>query len=423
MANYESKLLSKILDTEDFGAIHKYNLTEQDFTAQSKAFKYIDNYINVYKKIPAFTTVVAECPEFEYVPEVPDHMEYLCKRVKADSAKRLSFELLQNQATKKFDVLNGNDFIDWLYEETAKIKEITSAESSFGTNFATTGEKRKELYDKAKELGDKQFIPTPYTELNNWLQGGFEYGDYVLLQAYTNRGKSWLATDFGLTAWKNGIGVLHYSPEMSEKQQLQRLDTLNGHFRNSLLRCGKLTEREEEKFYKYLESFNEENETPYIIKTMGDLPKGLSVESIEADLRENKNIGLVIIDGFTLMNHKGKDGNRNNMTNTSRKLRQLFGRYEVTGIVVHQIPTSAEKENQQEDETGARIVEPPTLEQYSETVAVIQDACTILNFDQADGVGKIRLAKARTPYVNKILELQCDFDIGIIKEVSSIDFI
>ena len=54
---------------------------------------------------------------------------------------------------------------------------------------------------------------------------------------------------------------------------------------------------------------------------------------------------------------------------------------------------------------------------------MITDACTVLNFDQFQGVGKIRLAKARTPHVDKILELQCDFDLGIIKEVSPIDYL
>ncbi|MDK0834960.1 DnaB-like helicase C-terminal domain-containing protein [Clostridium perfringens] len=235
--------------------------------------------------------------------------------------------------------------------------------------------------------------------------------------------KSWIASDIGINTWRTGNGVLHYSPELSKKQQLQRLDTLDGHFRNSLLKNGQLTGKEEQQYLEYLDEFNEDIETPYIIKTMGDLPRGLSVGVIEADLQANENIKMVIIDGFNLMNHKGNDGNRNNMTKTSRRLRQLFGKYGVVGVVVHQVPTSAEKENRSEDESGARMVEPPRLDQYSESVAVIQDACTILNFDQCDGVGKIRLAKARTPNVDKILDLHVDFDMGYIKEASPIDFI
>ena len=131
---------------------------------------------------------------------------------------------------------------------------------------------------------------------------------------------------------------------------------------------------------------------------------------------------MIIIDGFNLMNHTGKGGNRDNMTNTSRKLRQLFAKYGVVGVIIHQTPTSAEK-GKGEDETGARIVEPPSLTDYSETVAIIQDSCTVLTFDQGDGVGKLKLAKCRTPHVDKMVELHCDFDIGMIKEVSPLDWI
>lgn len=421
MANIESRLLSKVIDEGSIAVLSKYNVGAYDFTTQQEAFKFIKEYIKEFGELPAYTEVVAECPDFEYVPEIPDNVAYMCKKLKSDVAKRKAFELLQKEATAKFSSMNGTDFITWLNDETSKIKEVASADSFAGVNWAINGRERKALYVESKENRTFQYIPTPYPSLTAWLDGGFELGDYILLQAYTNRGKSWLASDVGLTAWNEGFGVLHYSPELSKKQQLQRLDTLNGHFRNSEIKLGAL--KKEEAYFDYLDKFNEENETPYIVKTMGDLPKGLSVETIEADLQANPNIKMVIIDGFGLMNHKGNDGNRNNMTNTSRRLRQLFGKYSVVGVVVHQVPTSAEKENRIEDESGARIVEPPRIDQYSETVAVIQDACTILNFDQYQGVGKIRLAKARTPNVDEILELQCDFDLGYIKEVTPIDYI
>lgn len=421
MANIESKLISKIIDEGSVAVLSKYNVTADDFTQQQKTFIFVKKYMKEFGQVPAYTEVVAECPDFEYIPEVPDNVAYMCKKLKSDIAKRKSFELLQKEASERFNTMSGADFITWLHDETAKIKEVSTVDSFAGVNFAINGAERKAMYLESKEVGSGQYIPLPYPTLNRWLGGGAELGDYVLLQAYTNRGKSWIASDIGVTAWKSGNGVIHYSPELSQKQQLQRLDTIQGHFRNSEIKLGAL--RGEESYFNYLDEFTEDNETPYIIKTMGDLPRGLSVDVIEADLQVNANIKMIIIDGFNLMNHKGTDGNRNNMAKTSRMLRQLFGKYGVVGVIVHQVPTSAEKENRAEDESGARMVEPPRIDQYSETVAVIQDACTILNFDQADGVGKIRLAKARTPHVDEILELQCDFDLGYIKETSPIDFI
>ncbi len=415
----ENRLLSKIVDSGDISPINKYNLTAGDFTAQAETFKFIQEYYKQFGETPAYTTVVAECKDFGYIPEVLDSVDYMCKKLKADNAKRRSFDLLQKEATEKFSKLNGADFINWLHEETGKIKEVANVELYTGANYATNGADRLAMYRESKENRTYQYIPTPYSELTEALGGGFELSDYVLLQSFSNKGKSWLASDIGVKSWVEGFGVMHYSPELSRKQQLQRLDTLHGHFKNSALRVGELAN--EKQYEKYLAGFNETNETPYIVKTMGDMPKGLTVELIEADLTANPNIKMVIIDGFNLMSHKGKDGNRNNMSNTSRRLRQLFGKYGVVGIVVHQIGATAERENRTELEDGTRIPKPADITQYSETIAVIQDSSVILNWDSVDGVGKLLLAKARVPEVGKEIDLHVDFDNGYIRQASITD--
>lgn len=419
----ENKLLSKVLDEKTLYPFYKNNITENDFILQKDTFKFISSYVDSYGEVPPFDTVVAECLDFEYFPEVPDSFDYLVKELKNEVAKRAAYNVLQTEASDKFRSLKGVDFVNWLDKEIQQIKETVSADVGSGTNYAVNGEERKKYYLERKDNGDKTYIPTPFPTLTKWLGGGAELGDYILLNAYTNRGKSWIASQFGIKAWREGFGVLHYSPELSKGQQVDRLDTLNGHFNNMELKAGEL--RNEEQYLEYLKQFNGENKVPYIVKTMGDLPKGLSLDVIEADLQANKNVQMIIVDGFNLLVHKGGSGssNRDKMTNTSRRLRQIFGKHKVVGLVVHHTPTSAEKENQEKDEaTGTRIVKPPELYQYSETVAVIQDACTVLTFDSYQGVGKLKLAKARTPYVGEELELHCDFNLGWIKEVEAVDY-
>lgn len=419
----ENKLLSKVLNEKNISVLHQNNVTEKDFYTQKDTFNFIAGYSKSYGEVPPYDTVIAECPKFEYEAETPDTFVYLIRGLKNATAKREAFKLLQHEAGGQFEKLKGTEFVDWMMEELQVIKETTSAEVGTGTNYAVNGEERKKYYLERKDNKDKIYIPTPYPTLTKWLGGGIELGDYALLNAYTNRGKSWIASQFGVIAWNNNFGVLHYSPELSKGQQVDRLDTLNGHFNNTELKLGSL--KNESLYFSYLDTFNNSKEVPYIIKTMGDLPKGLSIDVLEADLQANKNIQMVIIDGFNLLVHKGSSGssNRDKMSNTSRRLRQLFGRYKVVGLVVHQTPTSAEKENQEKDEaTGTRIVKPPELYQYSETIAVVQDACTVLTFDAYQGVGKLKLAKARTPYVGGEIELHCDFNMGYIREVEAVDY-
>lgn len=410
----EYKLLSKILDDGNFTILNKYNITEQDFTDGKEAFKFIKDYWSLYKKTPTPSAVAEEC-EFEYI-STEDTLDYLAKSVKNNTAKRRAFELLQNQASEKFSKLKGNEFINWLHEEVERIKEATDITSGIGTNFATNGSERWEWYLEVENNGATVTIPTPYPQVNKALAGGNDLGDYVLLLSYTNQGKSWIASQFGLTAWENGFGVLHYSPEMSKKQALARLDTLKGHFSNVHVASGQLFNKDE--YSEYLKDFNEENTTPYIVKTMDDLNHGLSVATIEADLMANPEIKFVIIDGFNLMNHGGNDGTRNNMSNTSRKLRQLFGRYGVVGLVVHHTPTTSRKEQLAETlEVDDGFPVAPKLTDYSETVAVIQDAVTVFTYSYHDGKGKLAIRKARKPCVDFETNLHVNYNMGYIQEV------
>jgi replicative DNA helicase len=421
MSMIEHQLLSKVLEEKNFFILNKYNVKDNDFYAIPEVYEFVRDYSKEHGSTPDYRTVVANFESFDYMPEVVDSFPFLCKAVKNATAKRGAVELLQKEAGKKFGELQGTDFINWLATEVNNIKDMASADSYAGENYATSGAERYQTYLDSKENRTFKFIPTPYDSLTRYLGGGFELGDYVLLQAYTNRGKSWVGSHIGVTAWLNKFGVLHYSPELSYVQQSQRNDTLIGHFNNVHLKTGQLVD--EGSYQDYLKTFNHEQDTPYIIKTMEHLPQGLSIDVISADLQANPDIKMVIIDGFNLMSHKGKDGNRNNMSNTSRQLRQLFARHQVVGLVIHQTPTSAEKENTEDDETGARVVKPAKIHEYSETIAVIQDACTVLSYDAHDGMGKILISKTRTPAVNKEITLHTDYNHGYIREATAIDYI
>lgn len=89
-----------------------------------------------------------------------------------------------------------------------------------------------------------------------------------------------------------------------------------------------------------------EEQAKLIIKTMEDPQRGLPLDVIESDIEQNLDVEVVVIDGFDLMNH-GRQNDRNSMTTTSRRLRQLFARYNILGIVTHQVSNEAEKENKE----------------------------------------------------------------------------
>lgn len=419
MSLTEHQIISKILDDNSFYLLDKYNLKQNDFTAIPEVYGFVKGYVHSYGNVPDFRTVVEKFENFEYQGDISNNLSYMAKTLKGTTAKREAYELLQHKLEDNFSKMDGTTFANWIAKETKKIADEANSSTNSGTNLATNGAERLNQYLDSKEKGTGKYVRTPYPTLTNWLGGGFELGDYVLFLAYTNKGKSWIAADIAEEAWKAGNAVLDYRPEISKDQMMNRFDTLSGHFNNTQLKLGKLSESEEQKYFAYLNDYNESQETPYILKTMGDMPKGLSVDLIEADLEQNPDTKVVIIDGFNLMNHGGNG--REAMASTSRKLRQLFGRHEVVGVVVHQTPTAAEKDGKIESSEDNRIPKSPELTDYSETVATIQDAYTVLTFNQVDGIGNLKLAKSKTPNVNEELELLCDFNKGVIREPELLD--
>ena len=414
----EAKLLSKVIDENSFYTLTKYNISTDDFEAYPHIYNYVREYVNDYHQTPDYRTVVEKFSDFDYKADVSDNYAFLCKKIKSASAKRKAVLKLA-KVNEHFNTMSGEEFARWLKEEATALEAIALSSSSTATNYATNGAERKEWYNENKENRTLTYIPTPYETLTKWLGGGFELGDMILLMAYTNKGKSWVGSHIGNKAHEAGFGVLHYSPELSKKQQVYRNDTLRGHFDNVKIRRGTLDN--EEAYLEYLDGFNESNEVPYYVKSMEDLPNGLSTEVIKADLEMyGDKIQMVIIDGFNLMKFPkiGRDG----MSATSRELRQIFGRHKVAGLVIHQTPTSAEKEQKiDEDEMDAELPV-PQLTDYSETISLIQDSASVLTFNQKDGRGRLFIAKCREPHVGKSVDLRCNFNLGYITESSPVDY-
>jgi replicative DNA helicase len=414
----EAKLLSKIIDENSFYTMTKHNIDATDFEAYPHVYTYVKEYVNTFQQTPDYRTVVEKFEDFDYKADVSDSYVYLCRTLKDHSAKRKAV-LKLGKVNENFNTMSGEEFARWLREEATALEAIALSSSSTATNFATNGAERKEWYEENKENRTLTYIPTPYVTLTKYLGGGFELGDMILLMAYTNKGKSWIGSDIGRKAHEAGFGVLHYSPELSKKQQVYRLDTLKGHFDNVKIRRGSLDNETE--YMEYLDSFNESNEVPYLVKSMEDLPNGLSTDVIKADLEMyGDQIQMVIIDGFNLMKFPklGRDG----MSATSRELRQIFGRFKVTGLVIHQTPTSAEKDAKiEEDELDAEIPV-PQLTDYSETISVVQDSATVLTFNQNQGRARLFVAKCREPFVGESVNLKCNFNLGYINEASPVDY-
>lgn len=68
------------------------------------------------------------------------------------------------------------------------------------------------------------------------------------------------------------------------------------------------------------------------------------------------------------------------------------------------------------DEDGIKLVNPPDIQAYSETIAVIQDACTVLTYDYYEGEAALKVAKTRANNLNQRIDLEVNYNEGYLTE-------
>ena len=398
----ESMFLSKVLEERNRDVLYK--VSKDDFTDYEEVYTFIYNM----DSIPDKRTVINKYKTFEYVEDVQDTFEYLVKELKLLTAKRKLFVALK-QAEKDFN--NKLSIEDTITTLKRNVDNIYTKNISNNNLFNLKDKSRLHLYDNPLF---KLKVATPFNTINKSI-GSMESGDYVLFTAFTNRGKSWVACKFGIEALKQGCTVLHYAPEIQRHKLEYRLDTILNGFNNRNLNNSSLEEETYKEYKRYIEGFKYDN---YYIRTMENMDN-LDLNQIESDI---KTIGadFVIIDGFILMNHGKADSKRNSYSDTSRSLRKLFVKAGVIGLVLHQVSGKDEKENNKKGDNGIRILKPPDLHQYSETIALIQDATTIMTYDRVDATARIKLVKAKSDTTDTEVDLIIDYNKGVIEEMAEL---
>ena len=160
MSLIEHQLISKVLDENCFYQLSKYGVTSEDFIAIPAVYTFVSSYVSQYGNVPDYLTVVDKFSNFEYM-ETANTIAYMAKTLKSHTAKRKAYQLLQNEASEKFDKLNGTQFASWLAEEATAIAEEANMAGRLGTNLAQNGLERRKLYMESKEQGTGKFIATP----------------------------------------------------------------------------------------------------------------------------------------------------------------------------------------------------------------------------------------------------------------------
>jgi replicative DNA helicase len=218
---------------------------------------------------------------------------------------------LKSALMSSVDLLKGGDFegIRFLIDSALKAGQ----DKNIGHEYV------KDIEDRYRE-NSREIVPTPWSKINELLQGGLGNGDFGLIFGNPGGGKSWSLVALGGHAVRLGYNVLHYTLELGEDYVGKRYDAF----------FTKIPVNKVHNFRDKIEDVLPQLPGKLIIK---EFPTGrATMSTIESHIKKCETMGtkadLVIIDYVDLLssgkkNRERKDEIDDIYTSTKGLARQL----------------------------------------------------------------------------------------------------
>ena len=433
MINYGELLLSKVIEENNINALLIANLKETDFITQVEkdAFNFIIEYARMNRnQAPDYRTVIGSVPGFNYREDCKDSIQYMAKQLKDYSLKIDIMNVLNKDASKKFNELDGTSYVDWLTDTLTKVKQEKQFNDKIGTDLVKDANDYLAEY-KARKNGESFKVwKSAFPTMNNTI-GGYLSGNVYTWYGRSGRGKSIFTMVEAIESALQGATVLIWAMEMNKFEWLTRAYTyisakqqLKSHkvngtsfiggFEAKNLLQGNLDEVDEVAFMEFLANINSIIKGKIIIRAVDDTDfYNRSCNQLQSDIL-SLNADVVVIDPIYYMDFERNTSNTagGDVANTSKKIRHIAGH---TKAVIHVI-TQAEEVTRDTDEEGNRVLTPPNRSEIKKTKAVLEDATNTFGIDTLDGRFMIVIGKGRNGGEGTTIEGVFLAGIGAIKE-------
>lgn len=322
-----------LLTVKELGVTKKFNgikllETMTDMTDKLVYAGNIDKYIKILKNLSVkrkiFNTAKKVCEEISEVDPNKDEIE------------------VKNEVVQKFLNIKTNK-----KNSNAEMKDIMI-------------ETLKDIDDKYQKRDDYS-LRTGYLDLDKIIEGLHEQ-ELTLLGARPGVGKTAFSLQMAEHIAKKGVYVYFVSLEMSRKQLGNRIIAREAEIDSHVLRMGWLTE---ENFVK----INEVAGNVADIKMCID-SESTTIQDIEDkanELKQEKNLGLMVIDYLQLLKSRNKFTNREQeVADISRRLKLLSKELDIPVVALCQLNRETEKRRR------------PLLADLRESGSLEQDADNVI---------------------------------------------
>mgnify|MGYP000182406261 FL=1 len=288
-----------------------------------------------------------------------------------------------------------NDLENQLFSLTNEIKTQKVSNSP---------ELLKDIFLELKEKSLKPTLPglsSGFYDLDSLTQG-FQKSDLIIIAGRPSMGKTALGLNIALNVIKTSkLPVLFFSLEMSKKQIMYRILSMETSINQTRLRSGKLYQNDWVKLNKIIKIISR---LPLFLDDMPDLSVQDIRSKIKTILFEQTEVGLIIIDYLQLMQNSSlKSNNRvQELAQITRSLKNIAREFNIPIIALSQLSRSVE----------ARVDKRPILSDLRESGSIEQDADLVLmlyrnkyynsNTDEQSDLTELNIAKQRNGPIGRI---------------------
>ena len=389
------QMLNYIIQSKDKSLISLNNLDEDYFSDYREEFKFIDNHIKTYDKVPDMETFLSRFKSFDVV-EVHESESYLISALVDDFNTRKLANVFKRisplvQAGRLDEAIT-------LYKETAD--NLSKGVSLQSVDILRDTHRFDEYLAKTQNP-NSFFFSTSFKELDEITQGGFDRNEeIVVVSARPGVGKSLISLKFAIQAAQEGLRVGIYSGEMSDSRVGARADTLISHISNGAILHG--NEIIKESYRNFINTLPERFSGCIEVLTP-DAVDGPITTNVLKIFVEKKKLDLLIIDQISLVDEPRGHSNKERQALIMKDLKKLQSTKHMPIIVVSQ-------QNREKNEDGSfdttQLADADEVGRYATIVIFIEK-------DKKENILKLHVAKNRDNPSGQVLSYNVDINKGM----------
>ena len=300
----------------------------------------------------------ADIDDLEYVRE---EFSTFCKN-----------QQLKRALLSSVDLLKAGDY--------DSIKFMIESAMKAGQDKDIGHEYKKDLESRYRE-DHRKTVPTPWSSINNLIQGGLGNGDLGLIFGNPGGGKSWTLVAIGGYAVKMGYNVLHYTLELSESYTGRRYDAFFSQIPVDNL----------DKHKKEIEALTPDLPGELIIR---EFPTGkTTTNALESHIKKVQDLGikpdLIIIDYIDLLATKKRNVDRKGeIDDIYTSIKGLARELDIPIWSVSQVNRAGAKDNIIEGDKAAGSYDKLMITDFSMSLSRKKE-------DKVNGTGRLHIMKNR----------------------------